>query len=88
MIFKYNNFRLPTENSRGRINIALLECVSVFFDQKSDAELSQNRSTIIEMYYNDLLRDTEFIESIRISTGSPTNVRTRFRKIFEILDIQ
>lgn len=40
------------------------------------------------MYYNDLLRDTEFIESIRISTGSPTNVRTRFRKIFEILDIQ
>ena len=86
--FEYNNFRLPTENSRGRINIALLECVSVFFDRKSDVELSQNRNNIIERYYNNLLRDAEFIESIRISTGTPNNVRTRFRKVFEILDIQ
>lgn len=86
--FGYNNFRLPTENSRGRINIALLECVSVFFDRKSDAELLQNQNTIIERYYNDLLKDAEFIESIRISTGSPANVRTRFSKVFEIIDIQ
>lgn len=85
--FEYNNFRLPTESSRGRINIALLECISVFFDQKSDAELSQNKIMIIERYYNYLLNDLEFIESIRISTGSSANVKTRFKKVFEILDI-
>lgn len=85
--FGYNNFRLPTQNSRGRINIALLESISVFFDRKSDTELLQNRNTIIERYYENLLKNPEFIESIRISTGSPTNVRTRFQKVFEILDI-
>lgn len=84
--FKFNNFRLPTENSRGRINIALLECVSVFFNRKSDVELSQNRDIIIEKYFNDLLKDAAFLDSIRISTGSLSNVKTRFRKVFEILE--
>jgi uncharacterized protein with ParB-like and HNH nuclease domain len=84
--FRYNNFRLPTYNGRGRINIALLECITVFFDRKSDFELSQKRDIIIKKYYEELLNDLEFIESIRISTSSPTHVRTRFNKVFEILD--
>ncbi|MBX2923041.1 MAG: DUF262 domain-containing protein [Chitinophagaceae bacterium] len=85
--FGSNNFRLPIENSRGRINIALLECISVFFDKKSDLELSNNKQNIINQYYDRLLKDNEFRESIRISTGSPTNVKTRFNKTFEILNI-
>ncbi|HCT84513.1 MAG: hypothetical protein A2X11_11840 [Bacteroidetes bacterium GWE2_42_24] len=83
--FQYNNFRLPTENSRGRVNIALMEAISVFFDKNTDEFLSKNKDKIIKSYYEILLIDYEFIESVRISTGSEKNVRTRFNKAFEIL---
>ncbi|MDV3951733.1 hypothetical protein CMT77_05825 [Elizabethkingia anophelis] len=85
--FGSNNFRLPTQNSRGRINIALMECVSVFFDEKNDSELLNNKQNIIDRYYNNLLPNNEFRESIRTSTGSISNVKTRFNKTFEILGI-
>lgn len=85
--FGSNNFRLPTQNSRGRINIALMDCISVFFDEKNDSELLNNKQTIIDRYYNNLLLNNEFRESIRISTGSISNVKMRFNKTFEILDI-
>lgn len=85
--FGSNNFRLPTQNSRGRINIALMDCISVFFDQKSDGELLNNQQNIINNYYNNLLPNNEFRESIRISTGSISNVKKRFNKTFEILGI-
>lgn len=86
--FGSKNFRLPTQNSRGRLNIALLEAVAVFFDQKSDSELLTNKNSIVSAYHNDLLVDNEFRDSVRISTGSEKNVKTRFRKVFEILTPQ
>lgn len=83
--FQYSNFRLPTEYGRGRINIALMETISVFFDKNSDEFLSINQNRIINNYYNILLKDNEFIDSVRISTSSDKNVRTRFNKTVEIL---
>ncbi len=84
--FGTNNFRLPIGNSRGRINIALMEVVTVFFDQKPDDYLESNRDSIIDNYYNNLLSDNEFIDSVRISTGSERNVKKRFSKTFDILN--
>ncbi|RYJ38930.1 DUF262 domain containing protein [Flavobacterium anhuiense] len=84
--FGYTNFRLPTQNSRGRINIALMECISVYFDKKSDKELLDRKMKIVENYNNILLKDHSFRESIRISTGSVSNVKIRYNKTFEILD--
>lgn len=85
--FGLTNFRLPSGNSRGRINIALLESICVYFDRKSDSELMNNRNSIINNYYIVLLNDYEFIESIRSSTGAPSKIKTRFNKVFEILDL-
>lgn len=84
--FGSNNFRLPSENnSKGRINIALMEVITVFFDQTSDLVLKEHEDLIKMRYYNILLTDIEFRESIRNSTNSEKNVKTRFRKVFEIL---
>lgn len=75
--FEYQNFRLPTEFSRGRINIALMEVVCYYFDKKSDEYLEQNKLQIRSSFKN-LLEDKKFIESVRLSTSSPTNVKYRF----------
>lgn len=83
--FKDKNFRLPTPYSRGRINIALLESVSAFFDKNSDDFLKTNKKRIVENYFKILLIDPEFIESVRFSTNSERNVKIRFNKANEIL---
>jgi uncharacterized protein DUF262 len=83
--FGENIFRLPTENSKGRINIALMEAIMVFFERTPDDILQMSRNVILDKYYNVLLRDSEFRDSIRNSTNSEKNVKTRFRKVFQIL---
>lgn len=90
MILSYDffglyNFRLPMEYGRGRVNIALMEVISVFFEKMTDTYLATNKEKIISNYFNVLLKDKLFIDSIRISTGSLSNVKTRFSKTFQIL---
>lgn len=85
--FGKNNFRLPTDANRGRLNIALLEVVSVFFDKMDKSKLILNKMYIVDVYYNVLLKDSEFRETIRISTGSEKNVKTKFEKVFNILSL-
>ena len=41
--FSNKNFRLPSGESRGRINIAIFESVSYFFSLKSDKFLKENK---------------------------------------------
>lgn len=84
--FGDKNFRLPSENSRGLVNVTLFEAVTVFFDRKTDSELVNNKSYIISQYFNILLNDVEFKDSIRVSTNNEKNVRIRLTKIFEILN--
>lgn len=86
--FGNNNFRLPTSLSRGRLNIALLEVVSTFFDQNPEPVLVAKKDFIVNKYYKELLNDNEFRDSIRVSTNSEKNVNTRFKKVFEILSPQ
>lgn len=83
--FELNNFRIPTEGGRGRINVALMEAISVFFDRTSDEFLNRNKNSIIQKYYEVLLNDLEFVESIKSSTNSEKNVKVRFSKTFQIL---
>lgn len=83
--FGEGNFRIPTSTSRGRINTALFEVICVFFDRKNDAFLNANKKNIVKNYSGILLKDQEFIESIKFSTGSLKNVKTRYAKTFEIL---
>lgn len=82
--FGRNNFRLPTEFSRGRINIAVMETIYYFYSRNiGNSLISQNR--ILENYHN-LINDDEYTDSVRYSTGSSTKVKTRFRRAIEILE--
>lgn len=83
--FRYNNFRLPTEYSRGRINIAIMESVSYFFSNQSDLFIVSNKNKIIANYYEVLLKDDEYLESVRFSTGTTSKVKSRFQLASQIL---
>ncbi|OQY42364.1 MAG: hypothetical protein B6242_16285 [Anaerolineaceae bacterium 4572_78] len=82
--FGENNFRLPTEHSRGRINMALLESVSYFFAKQSDEFLETHREKILANYKH-LLNNPDFIDAIRFSTGDTKRVLRRFRLAQEVL---
>lgn len=82
-LFGRHNFRLPTESSRGRINIAVMETIYYFYSINLD-NVEYNKDKILENY-NNLINDDEYNNSVRYSTGSPTKVKTRFRRAIEIL---
>ncbi len=75
--FKDKNFRLPTAHTRGRINIALLEAVSYFFSITPDRVLQKNKKNI-QANYKKLLKEADFIDTIRYSTSTTRRVINRF----------
>lgn len=77
-IFGRQNFRLPTESSRGRINIAILESVYLFFVKKLQEKtiIDHNR---LRDNFSSLLNDYSYKSSVRYSTGSTSKVHERFR---------
>jgi len=83
-IFKKNNFRFPTSENRGRINIALLESVGYFFSRHSEDFLINNQS-IIKQNFETLLNDSEYMGAVRTSTSGKKSVQTRFEKAIDIL---
>lgn len=82
--FGKKNFRLPSGENRGRINIAIFESVSYFFSLKSDIFLSEHKETIKDNFVK-LLENKEYIDSIKYATSSKTRVITRFKLAQAIL---
>jgi hypothetical protein len=82
--FGSRNFRLPTEKSKGRINIALLESISHFFSSKSDDFLFTNKKKI-KNNYEKLFDHKDFVESVTHSTGDRKKVFERFELVHQIL---
>ena len=78
------NFRFPSDTGRGTINIAILESVSYFFSNADDKFLIKNKRKIISNFQN-LLKDNDYIDAVRHSTGDTKRVINRFRKAQEIL---
>lgn len=83
-LFAGKNFRLPTQFSRGRINIAILESVYYFFSLHQNSHISLHTSEI-KNNFNELLKSNSYIESVKYSTGSTSQVSTRFRLANQIL---
>lgn len=82
--FGNSNFRIPTEVTRGRINIALFETVAGFFASRSEEYLYKNKAQL-KANYTLLLRDNQYIDAIRYSTSDKKRVNTRFERVFDIL---
>jgi len=78
------NFRLPTNSTRGRINIALMESVSYFFASSDDEFLRMNKVRILKNY-DKLLDDSGYIDAIRFATGDTRRVKRRFDLAQKIL---
>lgn len=83
-IFGNCNFRIPSGNTRGRINIALMEAVFNCFWNRSDEKMSDKKAILKR--FDEMLGDKEFLESFRSSTGSKSGVRLRFKKAHKYLD--
>lgn len=77
IVFGEKNFRLPTEFSRGRINIAVLESVYSFFSKHSNDFIIKNSGQIRHNFAL-LLDDRDYQEAVRFSTGSTSSVQDRF----------
>ncbi|WP_243349590.1 DUF262 domain-containing protein [Parabacteroides sp. FAFU027] len=82
--FDKRNFRIPTEETRGRINIAIFETVAGFFASRSEEYLLRNKAQI-KANYTLLLRDSLYFDAVRFSTGDKKRVSTRFDRVFDIL---
>ena len=82
--FGKKNFRLPSGENRGRINIAIFESVSYFFSANSDYFLYKNRE-YIQKNFIELLENKDYLDSIRSATSSKSRVLTRFKLAQEIL---
>ena len=85
-VFGTSNFRIPSDYTRGRINIAVMETVFFVFYKKM--ELGQTiDDSLMRQSFQTLLKDAEYLDAVRNSTGSPTKVMTRFelaKKIFNV----
>lgn len=82
--FGKTNFRIPSKNSRGRINVAVMEVVFNCFWEKECSNFPQKN--IVVRSLSNLLKDNDFLDSFRISTSSKSGVSKRFELAHQYLD--
>lgn len=84
-IWGNKGFRIPTEKSRGTINIAIYESVCNYLAKQSDDFLKDNSSKIVENYWS-LLEDDEYVQSVTRATGNKGKVLYRFKQAYIVLN--
>jgi len=82
--FGKKNFRLPTNQTRGRISIAILESVAYFFSIKDDLFLKQHKIQIIANFER-LIKNADYLDCVKNATSSKAKVIGRFKLAQEIL---
>lgn len=83
-VFGTQNFRIPTDYTRGRINLAVMETVFHCFYGIND--ISVTDIPAIKTSMAALLKDWDYNNAVVSSTGSISQVLTRFEKAHSILD--
>jgi hypothetical protein len=79
------NFRLPTGQTRGTINTAILETVGNYLATKSTEYLAKHEETI-RANYSTLINNNVYYEAVTTATGNKTKVHDRFRLAHDILN--
>lgn len=85
-IWQNQNFRIPTDQTRGTINIAIFETVCNYLSFKSDDFLLLNKKIIKRNYFT-LIKNSIYFEAVTKSTGNKVKVLDRFKIAHEILNI-
>lgn len=83
-LFGKNSFRYPTAKTRGSINMALFETVSMFISNQTDEYLAKNTEQIRENYHQ-LLEDEAYQEATQNATSGKIKVNARFNLANQIL---
>ncbi len=81
-LFEWQNFRIPTEQTRGRINLAVMESVCFFISKFYDIDKNfpiRNAEILWENFTKKLLLNNEYLDATRFATGSKQRVFTRFK---------
>ena len=84
-IFGNKNFRIPTKQTRGVINIAVMESLVSFLSKYPDEFLERNQNTIYNNFFEHLIQESEYINAVQFSTGDKRRVINRFVLTNEIL---
>lgn len=86
-VFGLSNFRIPSDYTRGRINIAVMETIYYVFYKK--IELGQPiDNNLMRQSFQTLLKDSEFLDAVRNSTGSSYKVMKRFNLAKQIFNVE
>ena len=84
-VFGNANFRIPTDYTKGRINIAVMETIFNCFYQ-SDVDLQNIDFSKLKKGFASLLNNKTYMGAVRWATGSVTQVTTRFREAHNGMD--
>lgn len=83
-IFGRSNFRIPTDYTRGRINMAVMETVfNCFYGVK---DISRDLFPQLQRAMDTLLNNEDYINAVVASTGSSKQVFTRFEIAHSVFD--
>ena len=82
--FKENNFRLPTDKNRKKVNMIMFESISYFFSTHDDQFLDQHKATI-KQNFEKLRENLEYVGSIKRIKNDKNTVIQRFDLAQEIL---
>lgn len=82
--FEQENFRLPTEQSRGKVNMIMFESISYFFSTHDDEFLEQHKETIKQNFVK-LRKNSEYVGSIKRVKYDKDTVIKRFDLAQKIL---
>ena len=84
-VFGNANFRIPTDYTKGRINIAVMETIFNCFYQ-SGIDFQHIDSSKLKRGFTSLLKNEIYMGAVRWSTGSVSQVKTRFRESHKVID--
>jgi hypothetical protein len=82
--FGKENFRLPQDNNRGKVNMIMFESISYFFSKQNNQFLEQNKETIKQNFVK-LRENQKYIDSIKRVRNDRDMVTRRFDLAQEIL---
>jgi Protein of unknown function DUF262 len=84
-IFNNKNFRIPTPQTRGVINMAVMESIFYFLSNQTDEFLTKNQHSIRTNFFEHLVPNKDYIDAVQSATGDKRRVFSRFHLANTIL---
>ncbi|KIP79533.1 hypothetical protein SN11_02615 [Vibrio harveyi] len=80
MVFGDSAFRIKNKDSRGPINMAVMDSVYNFFYNEDESYILSNKNSIAKSY-DEMIKDPSYINAVKTSTNSRKKVSTRMKLV-------